>query len=117
MRTLAIVAMLLVSPAGLAQCFGGDIYKTCTDQYGNTYSIQKYGSTTDMQGYNSRTGSSVEPKFNDLRKHYLPKRHIIRWRAVEPKRFDPHRLGLPIPVLIPVVVPSTDTAIPLGNCN
>lgn len=48
----------LVSAIVGASCYGSDSYKTCTDQNGNTYNVQKYGNQTTTYGTNSRTGST-----------------------------------------------------------
>ena len=48
---------LAASVAASAGCFGSDNFKTCTDDNGNTYNVQRYGNTTSIQGSNPGTGS------------------------------------------------------------
>lgn len=63
--TLGVATVALAGVVGFAApvqpqaaCVGSGSYQSCTDQYGNSYSIQRYGNQTQMQGYNSQTGSS-----------------------------------------------------------
>ncbi|WP_155398248.1 hypothetical protein, partial [Vibrio owensii] len=58
MKHLLLLISLSLSTNALANCYGSDSYKTCYDDNGNTYNVQKYGNTTSVQGYNSQTGSS-----------------------------------------------------------
>lgn len=59
MRKLFVAAALMVaSLVANAACFGSDAFKTCTDDSGNSYNVQKYGNTTNVQGTNAQTGSS-----------------------------------------------------------
>ncbi len=55
-----LIALLVTVPtlanAG-SDCIGTGSYKTCYDDYGNTYDISRYGNTTEVQGRNSRTGA------------------------------------------------------------
>jgi hypothetical protein len=55
-----IIPLLFILPTfGYSQsnCFGSDLFKTCTDQSGNTYQIQKFGNSTYVNGSNPNTGS------------------------------------------------------------
>lgn len=59
MKAIAAATLLLVVPCvGWAACVGTGSYRTCSDNQGNSYSVQRYGSTTYLQGHNSNTGSS-----------------------------------------------------------
>ena len=48
----------LYSFGSYADCIGGDAFKTCWDENGNTYDIQKFGNMTTMQGTNTETGTT-----------------------------------------------------------
>jgi len=52
-RTLAIVALSLAAQSAVAGCFGSGSFKTCTDDSGNTYNIQRFGNTTHLDGYSA----------------------------------------------------------------
>ncbi|HHO0882147.1 TPA: hypothetical protein ACRTNA_002186 [Aeromonas hydrophila] len=52
------VSIVLFSGAVSAECIGTGNLKTCFDDSGNTYTVQKFGGTTYVDGQNSRTGSS-----------------------------------------------------------
>jgi hypothetical protein len=54
----AAITLLLLSTTANAICTGSGSFKTCTDNQGNSYTIQKFGNQTYMTGNNSRTGSS-----------------------------------------------------------
>lgn len=62
MRKLAfsvgIMSIVAFTSAANAACYGSSSYQNCTDDYGNSYSVQRYGNTTQLNGYNSQTGSS-----------------------------------------------------------
>lgn len=60
MRALPLLAIMLLVAPGVtsAACYGSASYKTCTDDQGNSYSVQKSGNQTRVQGYNYQTGSS-----------------------------------------------------------
>lgn len=58
LTTTAIVSMLLFAGASSADCIGSGSLKTCYDDSGNTYTVQKFGDTTYVNGQNSRTGST-----------------------------------------------------------
>lgn len=47
----------LTAPAFASQCVGTGQVKTCIDDTGNTYTVQKFGSQTFVQGSNARTGA------------------------------------------------------------
>jgi hypothetical protein len=57
-KIVIAVFALLLSSTGYAQCVGTGAFKTCTDNQGNSYTVNKIGNTTYTQGRNSRTGSS-----------------------------------------------------------
>jgi hypothetical protein len=55
------VIVLLVSGqifAASAACLGTGALQTCTDAYGNNYTVNRMGSMTQMYGNNSSTGSN-----------------------------------------------------------
>jgi len=52
---MAITALAFSANAG---CYGSGSYKTCTDDSGNTYNVQRYGNTTNVQGYNAQNGTN-----------------------------------------------------------
>ncbi|WP_174863261.1 hypothetical protein [Comamonas jiangduensis] len=51
---LSGIALFTAASSVHASCFGGDTYKTCTDNSGNSYSVQKYGNSTYVQGMNAQ---------------------------------------------------------------
>lgn len=55
--SIAAVLAFSASPA-TAQCIGTGSLRTCTDQYGNTYTTTRMGNTSTTHGSNARTGSS-----------------------------------------------------------
>ncbi|MFQ2440558.1 hypothetical protein ACSZMF_14220 [Aeromonas caviae] len=55
--TITIAALLFFSGAANADCIGSGSLKTCYDDSGNTYTVQKFGNSTYVNGSNSRTGS------------------------------------------------------------
>jgi hypothetical protein len=59
MKNLIVAIAILATPFVVnAGCFGSEAFKTCTDDSGNTYNVQKFGGTTNVQGTNSQTGSA-----------------------------------------------------------
>lgn len=58
LTTTAIASMLLFAGAVSAECIGSGNLKTCYDNSGNSYTVQKFGDSTYVSGYNSKTGSS-----------------------------------------------------------
>lgn len=59
MRILASVMITLALTASShAACFGTGNFKTCYDNNGNTYNVQKLGNQTITNGSNSATGST-----------------------------------------------------------
>ena len=52
-RMFTTIALALAAPAAFAGCFGTGSFKTCMDDRGNTYNVQRYGNTTHLDGYNS----------------------------------------------------------------
>ncbi len=49
---------LVFSLPSHAECYGSGSYKTCYDNSGNTYDVQKIGNSTYLNGRNSNTGST-----------------------------------------------------------
>lgn len=62
MKTLLNIALLCIavaaSGAAQANCFGGPNMQTCTDQSGNSYTVNRMGNTTTVNGYNAQAGTS-----------------------------------------------------------
>lgn len=58
MKYFILLISVFLSINALAQCYGSDSYKTCHDNNGNTYSVQKFGNTISVQGQNNQTRSS-----------------------------------------------------------
>ena len=58
MKQLFIIGLaLLITGYSNAACYGTGALRTCTDDYGNSYNVQRYGNSTNMQGFNANTGS------------------------------------------------------------
>ena len=57
-KTLAVLALIALSTPASAGCFGSGTLYTCSDDYGNNYTINKLGNSTYMNGYNFKTGNS-----------------------------------------------------------
>lgn len=57
-RFAAVLVLIALSPAAFAGCYGTGTFKTCTDNSGNTYNVQRFGNTTNVQGFNAGNGSS-----------------------------------------------------------
>lgn len=51
-------ALILAASGANAACFGGPTFSTCTDDSGNSYTVQRFGNSTTVNGYNPSTGSS-----------------------------------------------------------
>lgn len=64
--SVAIVSAVLTSGAAYANCIGSPGFQTCTDQSGNTYSVNRLGNMTTVNGYNAQTGSSWRETANKL---------------------------------------------------
>lgn len=59
MKKLSVLILALgVSSAAQAACYGSPGYRTCTDNSGNSYSVQRFGGSTYMRGSNPSTGSN-----------------------------------------------------------
>ena len=59
MKKLAMLVLALgLSSAAHATCVGTPGFQSCTDNAGNSYTVQRFGGSTYMQGNNSRNGSS-----------------------------------------------------------
>jgi hypothetical protein len=54
-----LLGLLLCGAAFTSQaaCVGTGNFRTCTDNAGNSYNIQRFGNSTTMSGTNPRTGS------------------------------------------------------------
>lgn len=55
---LSIAVLALASNTVMASCYGTGTYQTCTDDSGNTYSVNRLGNNTYMEGRNPQTGST-----------------------------------------------------------
>lgn len=60
MKKLAIAILAVASFSAHAYCTGtsGSTFRSCTDQHGNSYTVQRHGNTTYTNGYSSSTGST-----------------------------------------------------------
>ncbi|WP_404362563.1 hypothetical protein [Marinobacter sp.] len=56
--TVIGTSLLLLSTTAAAVCTGSGSFKTCTDNQGNNYTVQKFGNQTYTTGHNGRTGSN-----------------------------------------------------------
>lgn len=57
----SIIAVIALGASALnahATCTGSGSFRYCTDNSGNSYTVQQYGNTTYTQGTNARTGSN-----------------------------------------------------------
>lgn len=67
MRAFLIAAAVIALPmAASAACFGSGAFQNCTDNQGNSYSVQRYGNTTQMQGYNAQHGTNWNQTSNTV---------------------------------------------------
>jgi hypothetical protein len=58
MKKLFLSALVtLLGGFANAACFGTGALRTCTDDSGNSYNVQKFGNSTNVQGFNANTGS------------------------------------------------------------
>ena len=65
-RYLAVVVASMLSANVSAQCIGYGAMKSCSDSYGNNYTVNKMGNTTFVNGSNSRgTWSSTSIKMGN----------------------------------------------------
>lgn len=64
--TTAIAALLFFSGVASAECIGSGSLKTCYDDSGNTYTVQKFGNSTYVNGSNSQTGSTWSQESNRI---------------------------------------------------
>ena len=54
----ALIGLLISISNVSAACYGGGTFRTCYDQHGNSYTVQKFGNMTITNGHNARTGST-----------------------------------------------------------
>lgn len=52
MKTTLAAVLLSASFGAQAMCVGTDSFQSCTDNSGNSYTINRFGNTTMMQGSN-----------------------------------------------------------------
>lgn len=58
MKKLILPAIIFTTAmAANAACYGSGAYRTCSDESGNTYNVQRYGNTTNVKGYNAQDGN------------------------------------------------------------
>jgi hypothetical protein len=55
---ILVVGVILWSASANAACFGSKNFQTCSDESGNSYTVQRLGNTTIMNGSNYSTGSN-----------------------------------------------------------
>lgn len=65
LSAIGMSALLLSTPAA-AICTGSGSFKTCSDNQGNNYTIQKSGNQTFTTGHNNRTGSRWSSNSNTI---------------------------------------------------
>lgn len=58
MKAILLATILLSSISAQAACVGTGSFKSCTDDSGNSYTVNKLGNSTYVQGTNAETGSS-----------------------------------------------------------
>ena len=59
MKTILLAAVILSTAAAAhSACLGSGSLRTCTDDSGNSYTINKLGNSTYVQGSNAQTGST-----------------------------------------------------------
>lgn len=54
---ITITALILLTGNAHAACFGGEHFKSCTDNAGNHYTVNKFGNTTQLNGRNMQGGT------------------------------------------------------------
>ena len=59
----SLALMMMVGTASAA-CIGSGSFQSCTDNSGNSYSVNRFGNSTFMNGTNSRTGSTWSQNSN-----------------------------------------------------
>ncbi len=57
-KTILALTLSLVAGVASAGCVGSGSLQTCTDNSGNSYTVNRIGNTTFTNGYNSNTGST-----------------------------------------------------------
>src|SRR5690606_40219596 len=68
MKTIwALLLAFGLSATAQAACVGSPGFQTCTDNSGNSYSVQRFGGSTYMQGRNSATGSNWSQQSHTVR--------------------------------------------------
>lgn len=58
MKAILLASILLSAISAQAACYGTGSYRTCTDDSGNSYTVNKLGNSTYVQGTNPNTGST-----------------------------------------------------------
>lgn len=58
MKKIICTLLLSIPLFSHAACYGTGAFRSCTDDSGNSYTVQRYGNTTQVQGYNANTGST-----------------------------------------------------------
>lgn len=65
MKMKKFLLVLLFPALAQAGCFGSDTYKTCTDDSGNTYQVNKFGNQTVVNG-RSQDGNAWNQTSNKI---------------------------------------------------
>ena len=58
MKKYVIAAVVFVAFSAQAACYGTGAFRTCTDDNGNNYTVNRSGNATYVDGSNSQTGST-----------------------------------------------------------
>lgn len=58
MKTIIAAAAIFAAFSAQAACYGTGAFRTCTDDSGNSYTVNKLGNSTYVQGTNAETGST-----------------------------------------------------------
>jgi hypothetical protein len=67
MRIIHVAVVLALSTSSAwANCVGSGNFRSCYDNSGNSYSVQRFGNNTIVNGHNGRTGSSWSQNSIDL---------------------------------------------------
>lgn len=58
MKKYAIAAAIFAAFSAQAACYGTGTFRTCSDDSGNNYTVNRSGNATYVDGSNSQTGST-----------------------------------------------------------
>lgn len=65
-KVISFFILMAMSAMSWAGCTGSSTYYTCSDDSGNTYSVNKIGNYTMTQGHNYNTGASWNSTSNTI---------------------------------------------------